>query len=66
MTDLQKPGEKPDRPGEYQERGPRGGAIPKPREVTIEPKDPKLPPTQQPDRTWKWVSPPKPSKPRRS
>lgn len=62
MSDPQKPGERPDRPGEYQERGPRGGVIPRPREVTIEPNDPKLPPTQQPDRTWVWVGPPRPNK----
>ena len=65
MTDLQKPGEKPERPGEYQERGPRGGAVPKPREVTIEPRDPKLPPTQEPHRTWKRIGPAKPDRPRR-
>ena len=34
-----KPGENPPRPGEYLERGPRGGSIPKPRQVTIEPGD---------------------------
>lgn len=61
MSDLQKPGEKPNRPGEYQERGPRGGEISKPRQVTIEPKDQKLPPTQVPDRTWKRIGPPNPS-----
>lgn len=43
---LQKPGETPNRPGEYKERGPRGGEVPNPRQVTIEPRDPKLPPTQ--------------------
>lgn len=36
---LQKSGEKPDKSGEYVERGPRGGEIPKPRHVTIEPGD---------------------------
>jgi hypothetical protein len=36
MGKLQKPGEKPSRPGEYIERGPRGGEIPDPRQVTIE------------------------------
>ena len=45
MPKLQKPGEKPSGAGEYLERGPRGGAVPKPRQVTIEPKDGKLPPT---------------------
>ena len=36
---TQKPGEKPNRPGEYIKRGPRGGSVPKSREVTIEPGD---------------------------
>ena len=39
MMSTQKPGEKPDRPGEYVERGPLGGVVPKPRQVTIEPGD---------------------------
>lgn len=59
MSKTQKPGEKPNRSGEYQERGPRGGQIPNPREVTIEPNDAPLPPTQQPGRTWKRIGPPK-------
>ena len=59
MAKLQKPGENPSRPGEYIERGPRGGAVPKPRQVTIEPGDKPLPPTQKPDRTWERISPPK-------
>ena len=33
---LQKPGETPARPGEYEERGPRGGKVPSPRRYTIE------------------------------
>jgi hypothetical protein len=49
---LQKPGETPARPGEYVERGPRGGEVSKPRRVTIEPGDKPLPPTQKPGRTW--------------
>lgn len=49
---LQKPGEIPNRPGEYIERGPRGGQVPNPREVTIEEGDRPLPPTQEPGRTW--------------
>lgn len=57
---LQKPGETPDRPGEYKERGPRGGEVPNPRQVTIEPRDPKLPPTQKPGRTWERTGPPRP------
>lgn len=52
MGNLQKPGEKPDKPGEYIERGPRGGKVEKPRKVTIEPGDEKLPPTQEPNRKW--------------
>jgi hypothetical protein len=27
MSKVQKPGEKPIRPGEYEERGPRGGQV---------------------------------------
>ena len=49
---VQKPGEQPNRPGEYVEVGPRGGSVPHPRQVTIEPRDPKLPPTQAPGRKW--------------
>ena len=54
---TQKPGENPTRPGEYVERGPRGGTVPKPRQVTIEPGDKPLPPTQKPGRTWERVGP---------
>ena len=36
MPKLQKPGENPERPGEYVERGSRGGTVPKQRQVTIE------------------------------
>jgi hypothetical protein len=60
MNNLQKPGEKPTRPGEYLERGPRGGVVTDPRQVTIEPGDNRMPPTQEPGRTWERVSPPKP------
>jgi hypothetical protein len=59
MSDLQKPGEKPEKPGEYKERGPRGGDVPKPRQVTEEPGDKKLPPTQKPGHTWERIGPPK-------
>ena len=59
MSRHQKPGETPSRPGEYQERGPRGGRISKPREVTIEPGDRPLPPTQKPGNTWKRTGPAK-------
>lgn len=51
--ELQKPGEKPNRPGEYIETGPRGGAVPDARQITIEPGDERLPPTQRPGRCWK-------------
>ena len=60
MSDPQKPGETPDRPGEYIERGPRSGEVSKPREVTIEEGDTRLPPTQAPGRTWERQRPPKP------
>lgn len=59
MGNTQKPGEKPKKSGEYLERGSRGGAIPKPRQVTIEPGDEKLPPTQKPNRKWERIGPPK-------
>jgi len=52
MAKPQKPGEIPRRPGEYEEVGPRGGSVPKPRQVTIEPGDRRLPPTQEPGRGW--------------
>ena len=57
---LQKPGEHPVRPGEYEERGRRGGRVPKPRKVTIEPRDTPLPPTQKPGRRGKRTGPPRP------
>lgn len=59
MGKLQKPGEKPNKSGEYVERGPRGGKVRKPRQVTIEPGDEKLPPTQEPNRKWERVGKPK-------
>lgn len=58
MSKTQKPGETPRRPGEYEERGPRGGQVPNPRQVTIEPGDKPLPPTQQPKRAWERTGPP--------
>ncbi len=60
MPEHQKPGESPKRPGEYVERGPRGGEVRKPRDVTIERGDKPLPPTQKPGRTWERIGPPKP------
>ena len=59
MGKLQKPGEKPNRSGEYIERGPRGGAVSKPRQVTIEPGDEKLPPTGEKNRKWERIGPEK-------
>ena len=60
VSKRQKPGTKPRRPGEYIERGPRGGKVSRPRIVTIEPGDSPLPPTQKPGRTWERKGPPKP------
>lgn len=62
MADRQKPGENPKKPGEYIERGPRGGEVPKPVTVTIESGDKPLPPTQEPGRTWERIGPPRPDK----
>lgn len=59
MSDLRKPGEPPARSGEHIERGPRGGKVDDARQVTIESGDRRLPPTQQPGRTWERVGPPK-------
>jgi len=59
MGKRQKPGETPARPGEYVERGTRGGKVPNPRQVTIESGDNPLPPTQRPGRTWERIGPPK-------
>ncbi len=49
--DLHKPGEDNRPPGEYKEVGPRGGQVPKPRQVTIDRGD-RLPPTQEKGRKW--------------
>jgi len=59
---LQKPGQIPVKPGEYGEKGPRGGQVPNPRVVTIEPGDKPLPPTQKPGRTWERQGPYAPKK----
>lgn len=56
----QRPGEVPARSGEYIERGPRGGNVRDPRQVTIEPGDRPLPPTQEPGRRWERIGPPRP------
>ena len=50
----------PARPGEYEERGPHGGQVPKPRKVTIEKGDKPLPPTSEKGNTWERTGPPKP------
>lgn len=52
---LQKPGEQPHSPGEYEETGPRGGTVPDARQITIEPGDNPLPPTQKPNRRWRRI-----------
>ncbi len=59
MSTRQRPGQVPARPGEYTERGPRGGEVHNPRTVTIEPGDRPLPPTREPGRTWERTGPPK-------
>lgn len=57
---LQKPGEIPAKSGEYVERGPRGGVVPNARQVTMEPKDTPLPPTQEEGNKWERIGKPKP------
>ena len=52
MTDYFKPGEDNHRPGIYVEVGPRGGAVPNPRIVHIDPGD-RLPPTHEDGRRWR-------------
>ena len=44
---TQKPGKKPNRPGEYRDVGAGGGQVPNPRQVTIEQGDTPRPPTQR-------------------
>lgn len=51
MTKPIKPGTDNQNPGKYEERGPRGGQVPNPRTVEIDRGD-RLPPTQEPRRTW--------------
>jgi len=60
MSELQKPGENPSKPGEYVETGSKGGKVPNAKQVTIEQGDNKLPPTQEKNRKWKRKGPPKP------
>lgn len=52
MSDLHKPGTDNLPSGKYKEVGPRGGEVPKPRTVEIDPGD-RLPPTQEKNRKWK-------------
>ena len=49
--DLHKPGEDNQKPGTWQEVGPRGGQVSDPRVVHIGPGD-RLPPTQESGRRW--------------
>lgn len=60
MGNHQKPGENPRRPGEYEERGPRGGRVPNPKRVTMEEGDKPLPPTPEKGHTWERTGPPRP------
>ena len=60
MGKHQKPGETPNRSGEYVERGPRGGQVSSPRQVTMEEGDKPLPPTSEQGRTWERTGPPRP------
>lgn len=53
MPKLKKPGENPAVSGVHEEVGPRGGAVPNPRTVEMDPGDKPLPPTQEPGRRWK-------------
>ena len=57
---LQKPGEVPHKPGEFLEVGPQGGKVKDARQVTVEPEDSPLPPTQESGRRWKHIGRPKP------
>ena len=54
MTKLVKPGTDNEPKGKYKEVGPRGGEVPKPRVVPIDPGD-RLPPTQEKGRKWKKI-----------
>ena len=54
----QSPGEIADKPGEYVERGLRGGEIRESRVVTID-RGERLPPTQRPGRSWERIGPPR-------
>jgi hypothetical protein len=53
MVILQKPGEIPQKPGEYIECDSNGNIVPGARQVTMEPGDEPLPPTQKKGLMWK-------------
>ena len=55
MNKLYKPGEKPLTPGIYQEKGPRGGNLPKSRTTTSGPGKETLAPTSKAGNTWKKI-----------
>lgn len=57
---AQKPGERPNKPGEYVEVGPREGKVPNPRDATLKRGSKKVPPTQEAGRKWKRTGPPNP------
>lgn len=54
MSELIKPGTDNKPAGLYQEVGPRGGEVTKPRVVSIDTGD-RLPPTQKPGNKWKRI-----------
>ena len=51
MSELYKPGEDNKPAGKYEEVGPQGGKVNKPRIIEIDKGD-RLPPTQKPGRKW--------------
>ena len=60
MSPLQKPGEKPARPGESHRTAAHEGAAFRTRSKSpVEAGDTPLPPTQEPNRTWRRIGPPK-------
>lgn len=52
MGKIYKPGEDNKPSGHYTEVGPKGGSVPKPKNVHIDPGD-RLPPTSKPGNKWK-------------
>jgi len=53
-----KPGEIPSNPGEYRERGPLGGKVQKPKQITMEPGDKPMPPSSKKGNIWERIGPP--------